>query len=108
VIRPLARELFDGAFVSCWLQMGPDDQRSLCEALEVAMRSESTPLDVLKRLLSLAEFMEHDNKPLSISIEELGDLAQQCEAYAKALHYREVQWHQGDVSCVDDLISIYN
>ena len=42
-------------------------------------------------LLNLAEFMEHNDKPLPIDIRKLGALAEKCHAYAKALHYREIE-----------------
>jgi FKBP12-rapamycin complex-associated protein len=37
-------------------------------------------------LLNLAEFMEHNDKPLPIDIRKLGTLAEKCHAYAKARH----------------------
>ena len=49
------------------------------------------PAELLQRLLNLAEFMERAHKPVGIPWRTLGLLAQRCRAYAKALHYAEVE-----------------
>lgn len=36
--------------------------------------------------------MEQDEKPLPIDIKTLGQLAEKCHAYAKALHYKEIEF----------------
>ena len=36
------------------------------------------------------QFMEHDDKPLPVSIRTLGQHSTRCHAFAKALHYKEV------------------
>lgn len=40
-------------------------------------------------ILNLAEFMQHDKEGLQIDISTLGELAERCMAFAKALYYRE-------------------
>ena len=57
-------------------------------------------------LLNLAEFMEHNDKPLPIDIRKLGALAEKCHAYAKALHYREIESHSYPAATIEALISI--
>ncbi|RHY63561.1 hypothetical protein DYB38_003798, partial [Aphanomyces astaci] len=64
-------------------------QRSTKEAFQ----SDTIPAEILQTLLNLAEFMEHDVEALPIDIRELGELAQKCHAYAKALHYKELEFH---------------
>jgi hypothetical protein len=52
-------------------------------ALETAFspqRAASIPPEVLQTLLALAEFMEHDEKPLPIDIRKLGAVAENCQA----------------------------
>lgn len=38
----------------------------------------------------------------------LGALAEKCHAYAKALHYKELEFSTSPASCVEALISINN
>ncbi|KAF2294310.1 hypothetical protein GH714_009143 [Hevea brasiliensis] len=63
-----------------------------------------------------AEFMEHDEKPLPIDIRLLGALAEKCHAFAKALHYKEMEFvgaqskktDANPVAVVEALIHINN
>lgn len=60
-------------------------------------------------LLNLAEFMEHDDKALPIDIRVLGREAGRCHAWAKALHYKELEFCQDQTSgAVEALIQINN
>lgn len=128
VYLPLARELFNSAFVSCWgelyeqFQVGvarnPGNtahantsplQDELIQNIESAIKSENVPPDLLALLLNLAEFMEHDDKALPIDIRILGREAARCHAYAKALHYKELEFLQDQSSgAVEALIVINN
>ena len=47
-------------------------------------------------LLNLAEYMEHDDKALPMDIHQLSALAAKCHAYAKALHYKELESASSD------------
>ena len=53
-------------------------------SLELALDAESPSPEMTQTLLNLAEFMEHNDKPLPIDIRKLGTLAEKCHAYAKA------------------------
>ena len=66
--------------------------------------------ELTQTLLNLAEFMEHCEKgPLPLEPEFLGERAMTCCAYAKALHYKEEQFHKSPSSEVlESLISINN
>ena len=109
VYPPLARELFNSAFVSCWSDLYENYQDELILSLENAFKSENIPPDLLGLLLNLAEFMEHDDKALPIDIRVLGREAGRCHAYAKALHYKELEFLQDQSSSsVEALISINN
>ena len=76
--------------------------------LESAFRSPSIPADILTILLNLAEFMEQDSKTLPIDTKILGQLAIRCGAFAKALHYRELEFRSAPKETIASLISINN
>jgi FKBP12-rapamycin complex-associated protein len=48
-------------------------------------------METMQALLNLAEFMEHDDKILPIPMRVLGGYAMRCHAFAKALHYKELE-----------------
>ncbi|KAH6617660.1 armadillo-type protein [Chaetomium sp. MPI-SDFR-AT-0129] len=107
--QPLARELFNSAFVSCWSELYDSYQEELITNIENTIKSENVPPDLLGQLLNLAEFMEHDDKALPIDIRILGREAARCHAYAKALHYKELEFLQDHNShAVEALIMINN
>ncbi|KAK4187076.1 phosphatidylinositol 3-kinase tor2 [Podospora australis] len=107
--QPLARELFNSAFVSCWSELYEQFQEELITNIENTIKSENVPPDLLGLLLNLAEFMEHDDKALPIDIRVLGREAARCHAYAKALHYKELEFLQDHNShAVEALIVINN
>jgi len=126
VYPPLARELFNSAFVSCWSDLFEPYQVSspfnhlptyansvmqddLIQNIETAIRSPHVTPDLLGILLNLAEFMEHDDKALPIDIRVLGREAGRCHAWAKALHYKELEFCQDQTSgAVEALIQINN
>ncbi|XP_024379368.1 serine/threonine-protein kinase TOR [Physcomitrium patens] len=99
----VARELFAAGFVSCWSQLNLQHQEQLVRSLVIAFSSPNIPPEILASLLNLAEFMEHDEKPLPIDIRTLGQLAEKCHAYAKALHYKEMEF-EGAQSMDSDAI----
>lgn len=69
-------------------------KEDLVRSLEIALTSPNIPPEVLQTLLNLAEYMEHDEKSLPIDIRTLANYAQKCHAYAKALHYKELEYMQ--------------
>ncbi|KAF9223956.1 phosphatidylinositol 3-kinase [Gyrodon lividus] len=89
---PLAKELFNAAFISCWTELYDQYQEGLVRSIEAAITSPTAPSDLIHRLLSLAEFMEHEEKPLPIEHRTLGEYAMRFHAYAKALHYKELEF----------------
>ncbi|CAM9983693.1 unnamed protein product, partial [Phaeothamnion confervicola] len=111
VYQPLGRELFHAAFVSCWFELSEPYQENLVKSLEAAFRSASIPPEILQMLLNLAEFMEHEVEvstrgSLPIDIRVLAELAQKCHAYAKALHYKEIEFQTSPALCIEALINI--
>src|SRR5262249_7441654 len=109
VYSPLARELFNAGFVSCWGELYDQYQDELVRSLETALTSTNIPPEIIQMLLNLAEFMEHDDKALPIDIRMLGRYAQKCHAFAKALHYKEAEFHQEPAAdTIETLMSINN
>jgi len=108
--HPLARNLFNAAFLSCWTELNEQMQAQLVSSLEAALLSENIPSDILQNLLNLAEFMEQHDKPLPIDTRTLGKLAEKCHAYAKALHYKEAEYRksQNISEVVGPLIALNN
>uniref|UniRef100_A0A224XHF0 Serine/threonine-protein kinase TOR n=1 Tax=Panstrongylus lignarius TaxID=156445 RepID=A0A224XHF0_9HEMI len=105
----LPRDLFNAAFVSCWTELNEPLQQELIRTLEQALIVPDLP-EITQTILNLAEFMEHcDRGPLPLDPQLLGEKAMQCRAYAKALHYKEEEFHKGPTSQVlEALISINN
>lgn len=108
VFPALSRELFNAAFVSCWTALGDQHRDLLVHSLEAAFKSPSIPPETLQTLLNLAEFMEHIETVLPIDIRDLGNYAQKCHAYAKALHYKELVFRASPGTGIEDLILINN
>ncbi|KAK2737357.1 phosphatidylinositol kinase- protein kinase tor1 [Myotisia sp. PD_48] len=109
IYQPLAKDLFNAAFVSCWTELYNTYQEELVHSIDLALTSQNIPPEILQILLNLAEFMEHDDKALPIDIRTLGKYAGKCHAFAKALHYKELEFEQDQNSgAVEALISINN
>ncbi|OMJ77176.1 hypothetical protein SteCoe_23284 [Stentor coeruleus] len=106
---PNSLELFNSAFVSCWSDLYDEHKNSMIKFLESAFDSPTIPTEVLQVLLNLAEFMEHDDHKL-FDARTLGKLAYKCKAYAKALHYKEVEFHNSapNSDIIENLISLNN
>lgn len=109
IYQPLARDLFNAAFVSCWTELYDQYQEELVCSIEKALTSPNISLEILQVLLNLAEFMEHDDRALPIDIRTLGKYAAKCHAFAKALHYKELEFEQDQNSgAIEALITINN
>lgn len=107
--NPLAKDLFNSSFASCWSELYSQHQEELIESFCIALSSPNNPPEIHQILLNLAEFMEHDDKSLPIAITTLGQYAQRCHAYAKALHYKELEFYEEPTTpTIEALISINN
>ena len=63
-------------------------------SLEQALEVPDLP-EITQTILNLAEFMEHSDKgPLPLDPKLLGRQAMKCKAFAKALHYKETEFHK--------------
>eukprot|EP00897_Mesotaenium_endlicherianum_P005918 jgi/Mesen1/5354/ME000267S04502 len=103
----VARELFAAGFVSCWAELSTGYQDQLVRSLEAAFASPNIPPEIVATLLNLAEFMEHDEKPLPVDIRTLGALAEKCHAFAKALHYKELEFESSPTTSAAVGILVY-
>lgn len=107
----LPRDLFNAAFVSCWTELNEGLQKELIQSLEQALLVPDLP-ELTQTILNLAEFMDHcDGKALPIDPVLLGERAMHCRAYAKALHYKEEEFHRQkgpNAHVYEALISINN
>ena len=107
---PLAQELFNVAFCSCWCELHDKYQDDLLTSLEATCHhSRNIPVDIMLTLLRLCEFMEQRDKALPISVSVLADL-ERCGAFSKALYYRELEFVQqpSQISTLESLISLNN
>ena len=105
----LARDLFNASFVSCWTELEAAQQDELMASLEQALLVPDLP-EISQTILNLAEFMEKNEKgPLPLDTSMLGEQAMKCRAYAKALHYKEAEFHRApSVPVLEALITINN
>jgi len=109
----LPKDLFNAAFVSCWMQLTEVSRKDLIQTLEQALMVSDLP-EMTQTILNLAEFMDHCEKgPLPIDTHILGERAMDCRAYAKALHYKEDEFIKEKSrhvcpNVVESLISINN
>ena len=107
--QPLARDLFNSAFASCWPELYEQYQEELLLSLEMALASSNIPPEILQVLLNLCEFMEHDDRALPLDIRRLGSYAAKNHAFAKALHYKELEFEEDkSAGPIEALISINN
>ena len=82
-------------------------QEDLVRSIEYAITSSTAPPELVHRLLNLAEFMEHEEKTLPIENRTLGEYAMKFHAYAKALHYKELEFFtETSPTIIEALISI--
>jgi hypothetical protein len=104
--QPVARELFNVSFLSCWQELSDPYQESLVKTLQSAFSNPGIPAEILQALLNLCEFLEHMCEPLPIQPSVLAELAQRSHAYAKALHYREMDFESHPETCYESLVNI--
>ncbi|KAJ2370403.1 phosphatidylinositol kinase- protein kinase tor1, partial [Coemansia sp. RSA 2607] len=88
----LRSELFNAAFVSCWTELPGQYQQEVIASLQDVAAKPDVPPDILQTILSLAGFMERDEKQIPIDLKLLGEYADRCHALAKELHYKEAEW----------------
>ena len=106
VYDPIANELYNMAFSSCWKILNDKQKEYIISNLYRAIESPTTPVIVYQTILNLAEFMEHEENALPMLTSTLGSLAEKCNALAKALYYREIEFESNPTNVIEALISI--
>ncbi|XP_022685874.1 serine/threonine-protein kinase mTOR-like [Varroa jacobsoni] len=108
-ISPIHRELFNTAFLSCWLELNKEQKQRVITALQEVLTIQAVP-EVTHAILNLNEFIEHYDTLLS-DVNLLARKAFESRAYAKALRYREQQFQKNKASepeVLESLIMINN
>ena len=106
VYDPIASELFNMAFASCWKILNDRQKEYIIANIYRAIESTTAPTIIHQTILNLAEFMEHEENSLPISTSSLSSLAEKCNALAKALYYREIEFESNPQNVIESLISI--
>jgi len=104
----ISRELFNVAFAIIWSQFNDNQKTSVIQNIEKTILFPNVPITVLKVILNLAEFMEHDSQGLQLDISCMANLAEKVNAHAKALYYREFEFHYCPENTIESLLSLYS
>ena len=81
-------------------------KEKIMENYKNAINSKNKPTIVLQTILNLAEFMELDETTdiKLFAASTLARIAEQCNAYAKALYYWEMEFENDPKSTIELLI----
>lgn len=60
---------------------------NIINAISLTNQGNNAPVNILQTILNLAEFLEREEELKLFTASTLADLAQQCNAGAKALYY---------------------
>ncbi|EAS01249.1 phosphatidylinositol 3- and 4-kinase family protein (macronuclear) [Tetrahymena thermophila SB210] len=108
IYEELQAELFNISFVCVWSQLKDHNKTFIKEQFSKAINPENNvPINILQTILNLTEFMQHDKEGIPIENTILGDLAERCLAYAKALYFRENEFETANIQIIESLISLY-
>lgn len=114
VYSPLASELYNVAFLALWRSLKDAEKdfimQSINQAIRVKQGHKPQPRAVLQTILNLHEFMElddgADDKDSRILDEKtLAEIAEECNAYAKALYYWEIEFQNDAKSTIEKIIT---
>lgn len=104
----ISKDLLNVGFAMIWSQFNENQKGTVIQNIEKTISNQNVPLSVLKVILNLAEFMEHDKIGLPLDITSMANLAEKCNAHAKALYYRELDFYFSPEDNVESLISLYS
>lgn len=106
VYAPLAQDLYCIAFLNCWRQMIQSEKNQILDSFYAAKNAPSCTVQVLQQILNLAEFMELDESEdiKLLSSKTLAGIAENCNAFAKALYYWEKEFVNSPKETVEKLI----
>jgi FKBP12-rapamycin complex-associated protein len=103
----ISKDLFNVGFAMIWSQFSESQKATVIQNIEKTISNQNVPLSVLKVILNLTEFMEHDKEGLPLDITAMASLAEKCNAHAKAVYYRELDFIFCPEDTVESLISLY-
>lgn len=105
---PLHTELYNYAFISCWRNLNDHQKLDIITCFDKALKAPRIPKEILLTILNLSEYIEREENIEFINFSNLGDVAINCKAYAKALYYKETDFRaNNDYETLEDLISLY-
>jgi FKBP12-rapamycin complex-associated protein len=90
--------------------LNSEQKSTLISYLHIALESNKTPNEILLTILNLSEFIEREEHHHIefLNFEKLGQVADICKAYAKALYYIENDFrNNNDFSSLEKLINLY-
>jgi hypothetical protein len=101
-------ELYNSAFYSLWKICSNKLKLRLSKYLQIILKNEKTPKDILLTILNLIEFINKEENEMFeiVEYEELGKISDVCRTYAKAVYYIENQYINNDSS--DELKKLIN
>ena len=96
------------AFYTVYSNNNDVNKAKLTKYLDVAIKNEKTPNKILLEILNLSEFMERKNVNMSfLDYKLFGDIAYKCNAFSKALYYKEKDFEDNKYLDVNNLIDLY-
>ena len=103
----IGKDFFNAGFLSCWAKLSDPHRNSLMHTFETIMGAVQVPSEITMTLLDLVEYMDHREVRFILDPRALGDSALSTLAYAKALHYKEVEFNADPSSdCLEQIIRI--
>jgi serine/threonine-protein kinase mTOR len=104
----LSKELFNVSFAIIWSQFNDNQKTFVINNIEKIIASPSVPIVVLRLILNLAEFMDHDTQGLELDVSCMAILAEKCNEPSKALYYREFEFEYNPDEIIEPLLKLYS
>ena len=102
VFNSLAQDLYNVAFLTIWRILNDQQKEFIMRSINCSIKFRMKPRAVLQTILNLHEFMELDeNKNKVFDEKTLADIAEHCNAYAKALYYWEIEFQNDAKSTIE-------
>ena len=112
VYSPIATELYNVAFLSIYRILNDAEKNAIVKSIKASTEvknfteGKQQPRAVLITILNLHEFMELDeNKQKVFDERTLAKIAEDCNAYAKALYYWEMEFQNDAKSSIEKIIT---
>ena len=109
---PIATELYNVAFLSIYRILNDAEKNAIVKSIKASTEvknfteGKQQPRAVLITILNLHEFMELDeNKQKVFDERTLAKIAEDCNAYAKALYYWEMEFQNDAKSSIEKIIT---